>query len=103
MTAATPRFLSLSLSYPSFSRRTPGSRDHRALDGNQKDIEPPRAPRHGGCWLFKKARAPCRRNTRCAEVRFVATAPPRFLGPRFRRGNERSESLYIVPAEHPLR
>src|SRR5690625_7856301 len=49
MTAATPRFLSLSLSYPSFSRRTPGPRDRRALDGNQKDIEPPRAPRHGGC------------------------------------------------------
>src|SRR5690625_6438129 len=31
-----------SLSYPSFSRRKPGPRDHGALDGNQKDIGPPR-------------------------------------------------------------
>src|SRR5690625_4338654 len=35
-------------SLSSFSRRTPGSRDHGALGGGQKDIEPPRSPRHGG-------------------------------------------------------
>src|SRR5690625_1011192 len=44
---APPRLLGLSLSCPSFSRRTPGPRDHRALDGDQKDIGPPRAPRYG--------------------------------------------------------
>jgi len=88
--AAPSRPLGLSLSYPSFSRRTPGSRDHGALDGNQKDIGPPRALRHGGCFLFKRTRASCRRSAQCAEVRSVAAAPSRLLGPRFRGGNERA-------------
>src|SRR5690625_4363700 len=102
--AAPPRFLGLSLSYPpSSSRRKPGPRDHRALGGNQKDIEPLQPPRHRGCCLFKKARAPCRRKACCDEVRPVAAAPPWLLGPCFRRGNERSESLYIVPAKGSLR
>src|SRR5690625_3651003 len=43
-----------SLSYPSFSRRKPGPRDHGALDGNQKDIGPPRALRHGGCCFSRE-------------------------------------------------
>src|SRR5690625_454497 len=75
--------------YPSSSRRTPGPRDHGALGGNQKDIEPLQPPRHRGCCLFKKARAPCRRKACCDEVRPVAAAPPWLLGPCFRRGNER--------------
>src|SRR5690625_1464714 len=33
----------------SSSRRTPGSRGHGTLDGNQKDIEPPGPPQHGAC------------------------------------------------------
>src|SRR5690625_4856960 len=67
----------------------PGPRDHGALVSNQKDIESPGPPRHGGCHLFKRAWASCRRKTYCAEVRSVAAATPRFLGPRFRGGNER--------------
>src|SRR5690625_2501239 len=41
VTAAPLRLLGLSLFYPSFSRRTPGPRDHGALGGSQKDIKPP--------------------------------------------------------------
>src|SRR5690625_7669715 len=67
----------------------PGPRDHGALVSNQKDIESPGPPRHGGCHLFKRAWASCRRKTYCAEVRSVATATPRLLGPRFRGGNDR--------------
>src|SRR5690625_3033395 len=37
----------------SSSQRTPGPRDHRALDGNQEDIEPPQPPRHGGYFLSR--------------------------------------------------
>src|SRR5690625_5798339 len=37
---------------------------------------------------FKRTRASCWRNIRCAEVRPVGVAPPRFLGPRFCGGNE---------------
>src|SRR5690625_2873117 len=70
------------------SRRTPGSRDHQALGGNQTDIKPPQPPQHGGCRLLKKPRASCRRKAHCTEVRSVAAAPPRLLGPRFRGGNE---------------
>src|SRR5690625_7938859 len=88
VTAAPPRLLGLSLFYPSFSRRTPGPRDHGALGGSQKDIGPPRFPQHGACCSFKKSQASCRRNIRCAEVRFVAAATPRLLGPRFRGGDE---------------
>src|SRR5690625_3778415 len=88
---------------PTFSRRTPGPRGNRALDGGQKDIDPPRPPQHGGCWLFKSAWASCRRKAHCAEVRSVAAAPPRFLGPRFRGGNERGENLRIAPMESSLR
>src|SRR5690625_1193146 len=46
-------------SLSSFSRRRPGSRGHRTLGGSQKDIDPPRPPRHRACCLFKKARALC--------------------------------------------
>src|SRR5690625_3065 len=92
-----------SLSHPSFSRRTPGPRDHGALGGSQKDIRPPRFPQHGACCSFKKSQASCRRNIRCAEVRFVAAAPPRLLGPRFRGGNEWGMNPSIVPVEGPLR
>src|SRR5690625_1857874 len=101
--AAPPRFLGLSLSYRSDARRAPGARDPGALDGNQKDIEPPQPPQHGACCSFKDTRTLCRRNIRCAEVRAVTTAPPRFLGPRFRGGNERGGNPGIVPAESPLR
>src|SRR5690625_6884091 len=66
-----------------FPLRTPGPMDLRALDGNQKDIEPPHPPQHGECFLFKTTQTSCRRKPRCAEVRSVAAAPPRFLGPRF--------------------
>src|SRR5690625_7208623 len=55
----------------SFSRRRPGPRDHRALDGSQKDIKPPQPPRHGGCCSFKGTRASCQRKARRAEVRSV--------------------------------
>src|SRR5690625_5676617 len=75
----------------SFSRRKPGSRDHGALVGNQKDIEPPWPPWHGACCFFKSAWASCRQKARCAEVRAVAAAPLRLLGPRFRGGNERGQ------------
>src|SRR5690625_4608424 len=51
--AATPRLLGLSLFYPSFSRRTPGPRDHGALGGSQKGIGPPRLPQHGGAFFLK--------------------------------------------------
>src|SRR5690625_4099915 len=67
----------------SFSRRKPGSRDHGALVGNQKDIEPLWPPWHGACCFFKSAWASCRQKARCAEVRAVAAAPLRLLGPRF--------------------
>jgi len=76
----------------SFSRRRPGPRDHRALDGSQKDIKPPQPPRHGGCCSFKGTRASCQRKARCAEVRSVAAAPSRSLDPRFRGGNERART-----------
>src|SRR5690625_3845110 len=49
------------------------------------------------------ARTLCRRNTRCAEVRAVAAAPPRLLGPRFRGGDEGGMNPSIVLAESPLR
>src|SRR5690625_6129329 len=49
------------------SRRTSGSRDHGALGGGQKDIEPPQPPRHGARCLFKRTRASCRQKTHCAE------------------------------------
>src|SRR5690625_6201607 len=86
MAAATPRLLGLSLFYPSFSRRTPGPRDHGALGGSQKGIKPPRFPQRGACCSFKRAQASCRWKARCVEVRFVAAAPPWLLGPRFRGG-----------------
>jgi len=88
MAAAPPRLLGPSLSYPSFSRRTPGPRGRQTLGGNQRDIEPPRPPWHGECWLFKSAWASCWLKARCAEVRSMAAAPPQLLGPRFRGGNE---------------
>src|SRR5690625_118826 len=53
--------------------------------------------------FFKRAQAPCQQKTYCAEVRSVATAPPRLLGPRFRGGNEWGMNPSTVPAERPLR
>src|SRR5690625_7605327 len=44
--------------------------------------------RHRACCTFKKARASCWRKTHCVEVRSMAAAPLRRLGPRFRGGNE---------------
>src|SRR5690625_2668459 len=41
----------------SSSQRTPGPRDHRALDGNQKGIEPPWPPQHRRCRLFTSTQA----------------------------------------------
>jgi len=92
--AAPPRFLGSLLSYPLVfpprqNSRGPGPRDHRALGGNQEDIEPSWLPRHRACFLFKTTRTSCRRKTRCAEVRSMTATPPRLLGPRFRGGNER--------------
>src|SRR5690625_4058535 len=52
----------------SSSQRTPGPRDHRALDGNQKGIEPPWPPQHRRCRLFTSTQASCRRNIHCAEI-----------------------------------
>src|SRR5690625_1602358 len=37
--------------------------------------------------------ASCRRRVHCAEVRSVAAAPLRLLGPRFRGGNEGGSDL----------
>src|SRR5690625_306121 len=140
------------LSYPSFSQRTPGPRNHGPLGGSQKDIGSPKTLRQGvrrflknpahctdgtlaalrsapwqrhhrGSWVpafllfvfpanagtqgprssgrqpkghratkgsaarsaeaFKELCTLYRWNTCCAEVRSVAAAPPRFLGPRF--------------------
>jgi len=73
-----PRFL-----IPRFpgERRDPGTTER--LDGSQKDIEPPQPPRHGGRRLFKRTRTPCQQKIRCDEVRSVAAALPRLLGPRF--------------------
>src|SRR5690625_6360448 len=82
--------------YPSSSRRTPGPRDHGALGGNQKDIEPLQPPRHRGCCLFKKARAPCRRKACCDEVRPVAAAPPWLLGPCLDRKSTRLNSSHVA-------
>src|SRR5690625_7460159 len=65
-----------------FPLRTPGPMDLRALDGNQKDIEPPQPPQHGECFLFKTTQTSCRRKPHCAEVRSMAAALPRLLGPR---------------------
>src|SRR5690625_4610561 len=45
--AAQPWLLGPRFPTPSFSRRTPGPRDHQALGGDQKDIGPPRVPRQG--------------------------------------------------------
>ena len=67
----------------SFSRRTPGPRDHGALNGNQKDIEPPWPPRHGARWLFNEGGMnpnACQRKARCTGARSVAAAPPQLLG-----------------------
>src|SRR5690625_7558165 len=92
MTAAPPRLLAsrfLPLVFPPRQNsRGPGPRDHRALGGNQKDIEPSWLPRHGACFLFKTTRTSCRRKTRCAEVRSMTATPSRLLGPRFPCGNE---------------
>src|SRR5690625_2890312 len=44
--------------------------------------------RHRACCSFKKVRASCWRKTHCVEVRSMAAAPLRRLGPRFREGNE---------------
>jgi len=100
--AAPLRLLGLSLSYPSSSRRTPGPRDHRALDGNQKDIEPPQPPRHGGCFL---SRAPKHRaggiSTALRSIP-VTAAPSRLLGPRFRGGNEGRARRNRKNAEGPI-
>src|SRR5690625_2769824 len=84
-------------SSPAFARKStlhaPGSlivlpanarvQNHRALGGNQTDIKPPQPPQHGARCLFKSTQASCQQKTRCAEVRSVATAPPRLLGPCF--------------------
>src|SRR5690625_7633794 len=72
-----------------FPLRTPGPMDLRALDGNQKDIEPPQPPQHGECFLFKTTQTSCRRKPHCAEARSMAATPPRLLGPRFPRSDER--------------
>src|SRR5690625_7461373 len=69
-------------SYPSFSRRTPGPRDHGTLDGNQKDIEPSWLPRHGACFLFKTTRTSYLGRASCAELRSVTAAAPWFQGLR---------------------
>src|SRR5690625_3033717 len=52
--------------------------------------------------VFKRTRASCCRKAHCAEVRSAAAAPPRFLGPRVRGGNEGGENPSIVLAESPL-
>src|SRR5690625_7851181 len=44
-----------SLPSPKSSRRTPGSRARGALGGDQRDMEPPEALRHGWCCPFKRA------------------------------------------------
>src|SRR5690625_6188039 len=88
MAAAQPRLLGATLSYPSFTRRTPRPRGRQTLGGNQRDIEPPRPPWHGECWLFKSAWASCWLKARCAEVRSMAAAPPQLLGPSFRGGSD---------------
>src|SRR5690625_1684576 len=79
-----PLYMCRSLS--SFSRRKPGSRDHRALGSGQKGIDPPRPPQHGGCCSFKKPLASFQHRKNFAEVHTVATAPPRPLRHRFRKG-----------------
>src|SRR5690625_3365362 len=103
MAAATPRLLGLSLFYSSFSRRTPAPRYQGALGATHYPYTPLFRPQHRGCRLFMSTQASCRWKARCVEVRSVAAAPPRLLGPRFRGGNERGMNPSILPAEGPLR
>src|SRR5690625_5445801 len=81
--AAPSRLLGLRFPTPSFSRRTPGPRDHRALGGGQKDIGPPRTLRQGGCCFSREPEH--RAGGISTALRYVAAAaaPPRPLGPRF--------------------
>src|SRR5690625_4285382 len=78
-------------------------RDHGALDGNQKDIGPPRALRHGGCCSSR-------------ELKHRAGGMPTALGsvlwqrhhrgswaPAFAGETKRGMNPSIVPAECPLR
>gem|GEM_PF-5355249 len=79
---------SMRRSLSSFSRRTPGSRDHRALDGDQKDIKPPQPPRHGGCWFSKEPEhrvvgKPAALRSAPWQRRHRGSWAPAFLPPRF--------------------
>src|SRR5690625_5096280 len=73
----------------SSSRRTPGSKDHRALDGNQEGIEPPSPPQRRRCRLFTSTQASCRRNIHCAEIHSRGSGTTAAPGPPLSRGKRR--------------
>src|SRR5690625_6034187 len=75
----------------SSSRRTPGSRARGALGGDQGDMGPPEALRHGWCCPFKRAEHGAGGEAAALRSAWADTGPPRLLGPRFRGENERRE------------
>src|SRR5690625_4696916 len=82
-------------------RRDPGTTEHWVAARRTSNHHGLRGTEGAG--FSKEPRASFQRKARCAEVRAVAAAPPRLLGPRFRGGNERGVNPRIVPAESSLR
>src|SRR5690625_6081727 len=72
-----------SLPSPKSSRRTPGSRARGALGGDQRDMEPPEALRHGWCCPFKRAEHGAGGEVAALRSAWADTGPPRLLGPPF--------------------
>src|SRR5690625_8051088 len=94
--AAPPRFLGSLLSYPLVfpprqNSRGPGPRDHRALGGNQEDIEPSWLPMERAWCRFRTTRTACGRKNRCTEVRSMTAKPPEHLCRRFCGGKKRGD------------
>src|SRR5690625_7803313 len=77
-----------SLPSPKSSRRTPGSKGRGALGGDQRDMGPPEALRHGWCCPFKRAEHGAGGEAAVLRSVWADTGPPRLLGPRFRGGRE---------------